>query len=64
MQCALMLKGWGHELVSASTAAPCSHHTVTDMEPQNVSQSLKACRIQQIRAVKPKHWKVSISTGI
>lgn len=32
--------------------------------PQNVSHSLRACRIQQIRAVKAQHWRLSVTCGI
>lgn len=55
MHYTLIPKKRHHGLVSTSTTVPCSRHTVTDMEPQNVSHSLKACRLQQIRAVKPRH---------
>lgn len=63
--CYTLIWGGGHHIpVSTFTAVPCSHHTVTDTEPQNVSHSIKACRLQQIRAVKAKHWRLSITPGI
>lgn len=48
----------------AFRAVPCSRHTVTETEPHNISHSIKACRLQQIGAVKAKHWVLSITPGI
>lgn len=50
--------------IMRSTTPPCSHCTVTDMKPQNVSHSVKARCLQQIKAVKAKHKKLSISSGV
>lgn len=51
----LMLKERLHQAVTASTMMPHGRLTVTDTKPQNISHSLKACQLQQIRAVKFKH---------
>lgn len=64
MHCALMLKGRHHQLVSTSTAVPCSQRTVTDMEPQNVSHSLKSlstttnksCQTQTLETVNHRWY--------